>query len=176
MPMEIGKGLYLWSLLAAAVAALSLGPSFAHVLEAVPRLMVWSPELWREATVFNAQFEYFAIVGAPLDVGVIIVLAVLTFLLRRRKRAFRLVLAATLLYAAALATWFLWVAPANAVLATWTQGPVPADFAAVRDRWEAGHMAVAVWKLLGFVALACGLLSIRRELSANPSQSAPPRR
>jgi hypothetical protein len=37
-------------------------------------------------------------------------------------------------------------------------------------------MAVAVWKLLGFVALACGLLSIRRELPANPSQSAPPRR
>lgn len=25
--------------------ALSLGPSFAHVLEALPRLTVWSPEL-----------------------------------------------------------------------------------------------------------------------------------
>ena len=113
-------GLYLWSVLSATIAALSLGPSFAHVLEAVPRLTVWSPELWREVTVFNAQFEYFAIVGAPLDVGVIIVLGILTFLLRGRQRAFRLALLATLLYAAALATWFLWVAPANAVLATWT--------------------------------------------------------
>ena len=45
-----------WSVLAAAVAALSLGPSFAHMLESGPRLYVWSPELWREATVFNQQF------------------------------------------------------------------------------------------------------------------------
>jgi len=159
-------GLYLWSVLSATIAALSLGPSFAHVLEAVPRLTVWSPELWREVTVFNAQFEYFAIVGAPLDVGVIVVLAILTFLLGGRKRAFRLALAAMLLYAAALATWFLWVAPANAVLATWTRGPVPGDFIAIRDRWETGHMAVAALKFLGFVALSCGLLFVRRERSA----------
>jgi cytochrome bd-type quinol oxidase subunit 1 len=165
-PVEMRTGLYLWSLLSAAIAALSLGPSFAHVLEAAPRLTVWSPELWREATVFNAQFEYFAIVGAPLDVGVIIVLAILAWLLRRQRRPFRLALAATLLYAAALATWFLWVAPANAVLATWTQGPVPADFSAIRDRWETGHLAVAAWKLAGLIALTCGLLSIRREQSA----------
>ena len=80
--MEMRRGLFLWSLLAAVVAALSLGPSFAHVLEAAPRLTVWPPELWRETTVFNRQFEFFAIVGAPLDVGVIIVLAVLTWLRR----------------------------------------------------------------------------------------------
>ena len=158
--MEMRKGLYAWSVLSALIAALSLGPSFAHVLEAAPRMTVWSPELWRETTVFNAQFEYFAVIGAPLDVGVILVLAILAFLLRDRTRAFRLTLAAALLYAVALATWFLWVAPANAVLATWSQGPVPADFAAVRDRWETGHMAVTAWKLVGFVALACGLMSI----------------
>jgi hypothetical protein len=165
--METRRGLFLWSLLSAVVAALSLGPSFAHVLEAVPRLTVWPPELWREATVFNRQFEFFAIVGAPLDVGVIIVLAILAWLLRRQQRPFRLALTATLLYAAALATWFLWVAPANAVLATWAGGPVPADFAAVRDRWETGHMAVAAWKLAGFVVLTCGLLSIRLQRSAD---------
>ena len=162
------KGLYPWSLLSAVVAALSLGPSFAHVLEATPRLTVWPPELWREATVFNAQFEWFAIIGAPLDVGVIVVLAVLSFLLHGQKPAFRLVLAATLLYAAALATWFLWVAPANAVLATWERGPVPGDFFAVRDRWETGHMAVTAWKLIGFIALASGLLSIRRDPPGAP--------
>jgi hypothetical protein len=160
--MEMRKALFLWSLLAAIIAALSLGPSFAHVLEATPRLTVWSPELWRETTVFNQQFKYFAIVGAPLDVGVIIILAVLALLLRKQKRAFGLALAATLLYAAALATWFLWVAPANAVLATWTRGPIPADFTAIRGRWETGHMAVTAWKLVGFIALACSLLSIRR--------------
>jgi hypothetical protein len=161
--MEMRRGLFLWSLLSAVVAALSLSPSFAHVLEAAPRMTVWPPELWRETTVFNAQFEYFAVIGAPLDVGAIVVPAILAFLLRKQKRAFRLALAGALLYAAALATWFLWVAPANAVLATWTRGPVPADFAAIRDRWETGHMAVTVWKTIGFVSLAGGLLSIRRE-------------
>jgi hypothetical protein len=43
------------AVLAVTIAALSLGPSFAHVLESIPRLKQWSPELWRETTVFNAQ-------------------------------------------------------------------------------------------------------------------------
>jgi hypothetical protein len=60
-----------WSFFAILVMALSLGPSFAHLLEAPPRLTAWPPELWREATVFHGQFAYFAIVGAPLDVGAI---------------------------------------------------------------------------------------------------------
>jgi hypothetical protein len=168
--MEMRRGLFLWSLLSVVIAALSLGPSFAHVLEAVPRLTVWSPELWREATVFNAQFEYFAIVGAPLDVGAVIVLAILAYLVRRERRVFRLVLAAVLLCAAALATWFLWVAPANAVLASWTRGPVPPDFNTVRDSWETGHMAVAAFKFIGFIALACALLPARHgELSGQTS-------
>jgi hypothetical protein len=159
--MEMRRGLFLWSLPSVIVAALSLGPSFAHVLEAVPRLTVWPPELWRDATVFNAQFEYFAIVGAPLDVGVVIILAILTYLASGERRTFRLVLAAALLYAAALATWLLWVAPVNAVLATWEPGPIASDFATVRDRWETGHMAVAAFKFIGFIALTSGLLSGR---------------
>ena len=50
------------------IAALSLAPSFAHALESYPRLMIWSPELWRDATVFNAQFWLFAVIGAPIDI------------------------------------------------------------------------------------------------------------
>ncbi|RVD46830.1 DUF1772 domain-containing protein, partial [Mesorhizobium sp. M8A.F.Ca.ET.023.02.2.1] len=66
--MRIYGLLLFWSVLTATIAALSLGPSFAHVLESVPRLIRWSPALWREATVFNGQFLLFAIIGAPLDV------------------------------------------------------------------------------------------------------------
>jgi len=64
------------SVLATAVAALSLGPSFAHLLGSGPGLNVWSPELWREATVSNQQFKFFVVVGAPLDIAAIIVPAV----------------------------------------------------------------------------------------------------
>jgi hypothetical protein len=150
-----------WSLAALTVTALSLGPSFAHVLEALPRLTVWSPELWREATVFNGQFSLFAVVGAPLDIGAILVTAVLARLTRGDRPAFRCALAGAVLFAASLSVWFAWVAPANAVLATWSPGPIPEDFQAVRNRWETGHMAVAGVKLAGFVATALAVILSR---------------
>ena len=149
--------------LALIVAALSLGPSFAHVLEAPPRLTTWSPELWREAAVFNGQFTLFATIGGPLDVGAILLAGLFAWLVRREHPAGRFALAAAVLFAAALAIWASIVAPTNAVLATWRPGPVPADFTSVRARWEGGHMAVAALKLAGFVllTLAC-LLPDRR--------------
>ena len=146
--------LRIWSLVTLVVAALSLGPSFAHVLEAPPRLMVWTPELWREATVFNGQFLLFGILGGPLDGGAILSSAALAYLLRNQRRTFRLALAGALLFALALAVWLAWVSPANAVLATWTPGPIPENFAEIRNQWETGHMAIAALKLAGFTALA----------------------
>jgi len=146
--------LRIWSLVTLTLAALSLGPSFAHVLEAPPRLTVWPPELWREATVFNGQFALFALVGGPLDLAAIAATAVLAFLLRADRSRFRPAVAGFLLFALALAVWFGWVWPANQVLATWQPGPVPDDFAAIRNRWETGHVAVAALKLVGFLATA----------------------
>lgn len=149
------------ALVTVVVMAVSFGPSFAHVLEAPPRLGTWSPELWREATVFNGQFAWFAIVGAPLDVGSIILGAVFAFSLRG-DRAFRFALAAALFYALALGLWFSVVAPANSVLATWVPGPMPDDFAAIRDRWEGGHMAVTAAKFCGLVCVVLAALCMRR--------------
>jgi hypothetical protein len=158
--MEMRGFLLLWSVLAATVAALSLGPSFAHVLESLPRLTKWSPALWREATVFNAQFQLFAVIGAPLDVAAILCPALLAWMLRGQSAAFWLVLVATLLYAVSLALWFGLVKPANDVLATWAPGPIPDDFESTRLRWETGHMAVTAAKALGFISLCFGLLSV----------------
>lgn len=67
--MRMSGPLIAWATLTVTVAGLSLGLSFAHVLEAPPRLTVWSAELWRETTVFNGQFRLFAPAGAVLDVG-----------------------------------------------------------------------------------------------------------
>lgn len=148
-----------WSLAALIVTALSLAPSFAHVLEAPPRLLDWPPELWREATVFHGQFRLFGLLGGPLDIGAVLVTAGLAFVLRGRHPAFGYALAGAALFACGLAVWFTWVAPANSLLATWRPGPIPADFQAVRDRWETGHMAVAGLKLTGFVAIALAVLA-----------------
>ncbi|WP_192252163.1 DUF1772 domain-containing protein [Mesorhizobium silamurunense] len=155
--------LFFWSVLTITIAALSLGPSFAHVLESLPRLTKWSPALWREATVFNGQFLLFAVIGAPLDIAAIICPAWLAWMLRDDRPAFRFVLAAALLYALALVLWTVLVKPANDILATWTPGPIPGNFDAIRLRWETGHMAVTAAKALGFISLVLGSLSIPRD-------------
>jgi hypothetical protein len=159
----MSRAVAVWSFLAMLVMALSLGPSFAHLLEAPPRLTLWSPELWREATVFNGQFTYFAVVGAPLDVGAIVLGGIMAFLVRRRRPAFGLALAGTILYAAALGTWVSVVAPMNAILAQWEPGPLPVDFAAVRDRWEAGHMAITGIKVVGLGCVIAAGLALGRQ-------------
>ncbi|RWQ72075.1 MAG: DUF1772 domain-containing protein [Mesorhizobium sp.] len=159
--MEIRGFLLFWSILAAVVAALSLGPSFAHVLESAPRLK-WPPYLWRETTVFNAQFQLFAVIGAPLDVAAIACPALLAWMLRNDRPAFWFALAAAVLFAVSLATWSALVKPANDVLATWVPGPIPENFEAIRLRWETGHMVVAGFKAVGFVSLVIALLWIKR--------------
>lgn len=147
--------------LALMVMALSLGPSFAHLLEAAPRLD-WSAELWRETTVFNRQFVHFATIGGPLDVGAILLGVALCLVLRGKPRPFLFACVATALYAASLATWFAVVAPANAVLATWEPGPIPADFDAIRQRWETGHMVMASIKSIGLSFAIGAIISIGR--------------
>lgn len=148
--------------LAILLAALSLGPSYAHVLETVPRLAEWTPELWRETTVFGEQFRFFAVIGAPIDVGTILVTGVLAFLSRREQPAFGFALTGCLLFGLALAVWASWVAPANAVLATWRPGPIPPEFEFTRLRWETGHMAVAAIKLLALSATIVSALQDTR--------------
>jgi hypothetical protein len=147
-----------WSVIAIVMAALSLGPSFAHVLESLPRLSWWAPELWREATVFNGQFILFAYIGGPLDVAAILSAGILAYMLRHNQRAFRLALVGAALLGLALAVWVGWVAPANSVLASWKPGPISADFEAIRLRWETGHMVIAGLKLAGLVAIVMAAL------------------
>ena len=144
------------------VAALSLGLSFAHLAEAPPRLFAWTPELWRDATVFGGQYTVFAPLGAVLDSSAVLLAGILAWLAQGDRVRFRPALAGCLFYAAALATWFVWVAPANADLAAWVPGALPDDFFDTRDRWESGHAAIACIKLAGFVALAWGVAATGR--------------
>jgi hypothetical protein len=158
----MSRKVYIWSFLALLVMALSLGPSFAHLLEAAPRLTVWSPDLWRETTVFNAQFMYFAIIGGPLDVLAILLGVIVTFLVRHERPAFWLALAATIAYAASLATWTAVVVPMNSIMGGWQPGPLPANFDAVRAQWETGHIVMTVIKTVGLSCMIGYALSIGR--------------
>jgi hypothetical protein len=163
---KLSSGLFWWGLVTVLVMAMSFGPSVAHLLEAPPRLIVWPPELWREATVFNGQFRLFAVVGAPLDIGSILLGAIFALLLRGDRPAFWFALAAAILYLASLVTWFSVVAPVNEQLATWTPGPIPENFEALRDRWETGHIAITIIKFCGLVCVIIAALGMHRPQSA----------
>jgi hypothetical protein len=150
-----------WPVAVLTLVALSLAPSYAHVLEAPPRLTDWPASLWIDATVRHGQFALFAIVGGPVDIAAILAAAALAWTLRARP-GFRPAAAGAILLALALAVWGLRVAPANAALAEWARGASPAGFAAVRNRWETGHMVVAALKAAGFVAVALAVTARRR--------------
>jgi hypothetical protein len=154
--------LLVWRFAALVMTALSLGPSFSHLLEAPPRLKVWSPELWREATVVGGQFKLFGMLGGPLDGGAVLATALLAFLSRGDKPAFGWALAGAVLFAVALAVWLSVVAPANSVMANWRPGPVPPEFLTTRNRWETGHIVIACLKLAGFAAVVLAVLTARR--------------
>jgi len=161
--MTLSRASFAWSLVALTIMALSLGLSFAHLMEAPPRLSDWPPELWRDATVFHGQYLLFGVLGGPIDVGAILLGFIITWLIGRGDRgAFRLALSGSLLYLAGLLIWFAVVAPANGELATWTPGPLPENFNAVQMRWETGHIIIACVKLVGFMLMVAAALSMRR--------------
>ena len=149
------------------VAALSLAPSFAHALEAWPRVFLWPPELWRETTVFNGQFLLFLYIGALLDLAAIGLAAIFAYVVRDDRRRVTFAVASSVLFALALIVWASWVAPANDALAAWTPGAIPSDFEDVRDRWESGHIVVATVKLLRFMALSLAV-ALGRPLPPEP--------
>jgi hypothetical protein len=146
-----------WRLVTLLLAALSTALSFCHLME-MPVRLAWAPALWIATTVEGGLYRHFGGIGAVIDVGTLLAALVLTYLVRHRRPAFALTLAGTLLYLAAHAARWLQVFPANTVLATWTPGPIPTDFAAVRDQWEHTHAVIAVLKLLGLAALQASIV------------------
>lgn len=135
------------------LAALSLGLSFAHALEAPPRLRVWPPAFWREATVFKGQYRWFGAVGGPVEAAAVALVGAVAAV-DWPAGPWRISLAAALLFLVALGIWLTVVRPANAVMAGWTPGAALADVEPVRRRWESGHIIMAALKLVGFACLA----------------------
>jgi hypothetical protein len=76
-----------------------------------------------------------------------------------RRPGFGLALAAAILFALALALWWVLVYPVNVELAKWVNGPVPADWTAYRARWEWGHAVISLVELAGFAGLIASVLA-----------------
>ena len=131
-------------------SALTMGTEFAHVLE-------WGPKAGYSPTLYvrlqESLYLWFGDVG-----GVIYVLAVLTGVvlaaLTARQPGLRILTGtAAALQVAALATFFAVVYPVNFRFPVHGSGAVPSGWAALRDRWEAGHTIGFVLFAAAFVVL-----------------------
>jgi hypothetical protein len=156
------------------LAALTLGMSFCHLMQ-LPARMAWDQYLWVGSTVQGGLYAMFGSIAAAIDVATVIVLGILAYFVREHGRpGFRLALAAAVLFALAFALWWVLVYPVNVELATWVDGPVPADWTVYRSRWEWGHAVISLLELAGFAALIASVLA--DTLPEKRSQSAPPRK
>lgn len=142
------------------LSALTLGLTFAHVLE-LPQRLGYDAELWTHLTRPDALYRYFGIVGGPIEVAAVVGVIALAIAVRGRRPTGRLMLPAAVLHAAALGAWLTVVAPANIEIGLWTAGAIPPGWESWRIRWEAGHALSFVLLLIGFCMLVSAVLAER---------------
>ena len=149
-----------WGLFTLILVALVMGTSFAHALE-MPAKLQYAGRIYLtlQQTLYVAWGP--PNIGGILEPGAILAALILTWLVRRHRPAFFLMLAASFFLLLAFPViFFLFVEPANAIFRTVTAGTLPANWMAIRQQWEYGHAARFASHLLAFIAL--GLAAIQQ--------------
>ena len=144
-----------WRTITIMLAALSMGMAFCHLLE-MPAKMTYDGALW--LTLLQTLYGAFGTIGAFIEVGAVVTVVALAFLVHRRRPAFAWTLLGAFCLVAAHAAWWVWVAPVNAILAPLTPDTLPADWMALRDQWEYTHAARAVLQMIALGALVFSIL------------------
>jgi hypothetical protein len=128
------------------------------VLE-LPQKMQYDAQMY--SAVNTTLYRYFAIVGGVYQMGSMVAAALLAFLVRKRRPAFRWTLSGALLLLLAFGIWLVVVAPVNGEVAEALRSApesVPAVWMRRRNRWEYGHAAGFVVQLVGLCALVLSVL------------------
>jgi hypothetical protein len=156
--------------IAITLVALTMGTSFAHVLE-WPAKLHYSGELY-----LHLQTSLYAYWGPPSITGFVEPAAILSViflavLCHRRPVILRLTLGAAICLLLAFPVVFFWrVAPANATFFQAARtGILQSNWNAWRIRWETGHAIRFVLHLIAFVLLALSLTNDRAETDAKRS-------
>ena len=137
-------------ILAIVLAALAMGMHLAHALELAPKRR-WDPALY--IAVQSSLYMLFGIIGPVLEVGALLLVALLVRSVWDRRDARRLPLVSACAIALALAVWGAFVLPANAHLAAWQASQAaPPDWERWRDQWQFGQAAIFLVHLVGFSA------------------------
>lgn len=141
------------------LTALTMGLEFAHVLE-------WPPKAGYSGALYvrlqESLYVWFGNIGGAIYLLAIVATVALAFLLRHDRSMRRPVAAAAGLELLALIVFLSVVYPVNFRFPVHGSGLVPADWAALRDRWELGHTVGFVLFTAAFVLLVLGLLRSAR--------------
>ncbi len=129
-------------LLALVIAVLALLAPAAHVLELPNKLKLDGP-LWLsvQQSLYRGWGPF---IGAPTEIGGL-ALAIVCAAFSKLSRARMLWLAAAACYVVMLIAFFMFNAPANAAIDSWTAATLPADWSHWRAKWETGHAIAAVF-------------------------------
>src|SRR5262249_53108642 len=92
-------------------------------------------------------------IGGPSEIGALATTLALLLLRRADAKTRWLTLIAAIAYAAMIATFFVFNAPVNEAVRTWTPASLPSDWPAYRLRWEVGHAIAALLSVAGLAAL-----------------------
>jgi hypothetical protein len=132
----------------AIVAAL---PPLAHVLE-LPNKLALSDTIWL-AVQQQLYRGWGPFIGGPAEIGALATSLALLVLRRVDARTRWLTLIAAIAYVAMIASFFIFNAPVNEAVRTWTPASLPSDWPAYRVRWEMGHAIAALLSVIGLAAL-----------------------
>jgi hypothetical protein len=135
--------------LALVLTALALVPAGAHLFELPNKIGLTQDQYF----IVQSIYRGWALFGIVLF-GALAATLALTIALRHHQWAYWFALGGFLCIAATLVIFFIWTYPANVVTNNWTT--VPANWEALRTRWEYAHAVNAV---LTFIALCLLTLS-----------------
>ena len=157
-----------WRCITIVLAALALTMESAHMLE-LPQKMQYDAQMY--AAVNTTLYRYFAIVGGVYQVSSIVMAAVLTFLVRKRRPSFGWTLTGACGLLLAFGIWLAVVAPVNSQVSEALRSApesVPTVWIRLCHQWEYGHVAGFIVQLVGLCAL---VLSVLVETAQRPPQA-----
>jgi len=134
----------------------------AHLMELPNKFQLDGP-IWL-AVQQNLYRGWGPFIGAPTEIGGLILSLALLAINRASARPALLFGVAAVAYGGMLLSFFLLNAPVNEAVSRWTPATLPADWPGYRLRWEIGHALAALFGLSGLAAV--GAATRQKSLSA----------
>jgi hypothetical protein len=145
-----------WRLLAIMLTALSMSVAMAHLLEMPAKLKI-DGVLWL-ALLQTIYPPAFGTAGGAFEVGAVLSVVVLAFLVRSRRPAFGWTLLAALCLIATHAIFWILVEPVNSTMLPLTPETLPTNWTSLRNQWEYSHAARAVLQIVALGTLVFSII------------------